>query len=602
MGLLPDARGSLRSGLRPVALALAFSALARGSSAQESPAPPAPPTIGGFAPRLPMTPPLPGPPATSFIDGLGAAVGAIEVKVGQGRFVALKEDLAVAGQPAPFLAVGDPSVVDFYQVGPRQLRLIGKRMGATDLSVTTSSGKTYDFEVQVVADLDVLRAQLRQMFPDAWLKMAQVRNKVIVEGQARDANQVFRIIQSIESYMRTVQIIQVSGQVGDQLRQEVPDPNLLRPSAAASGSTPPPTPTFAPTLAGTPVSAGGAAGPTPVSAGAITTNSIATGQLQVINLIRVPTSQQVLLKVRVAELNRTAFRNIGADFVASIPQFNTVFGSQIAGNGFNGSDGLDLGANATFFGKFSNAHFNTVINALRRNNIAKILAEPNLIALNGYQASFLAGGEFPVPTFSGVGVGGGGGGTSSNTQFKKFGIQLSFLPLIQDNDTIRLTVDPEVSTVDFSVGTTLVPGGSIVPGLNTRNAHTTVELKQGETLAIAGLLSLTLDGNTQKLPGLGDLPYIGAFFSNTSTDRVEKELVVTITPYIVEPMAPGQVPAGPGDEYVEPNDLEFFFLNRIEGRTSVDKRSTTSYDDPLHLIRHSIVEKKYLIGPAGYSK
>ena len=596
-----------------MALALAVSALARGSSAQESPAPPAPPTIGGFAPRLPMSPPLPGPPAASFIDGLGATVGAIEVKVGQGRFVALKEDLAVAGQPAPFLAVGDPSVVDFYQVGPRQLRLIGKRMGATDLSVTTSSGKTYDFEVQVVADLDVLRAQLRQMFPDAWLKMAQVRNKVVVEGQARDANQVFRIIQSIESYMRTVQIIQVSGQVGDQLRQEVPDPNLLRPSAAASGSAPPPTPTFAPTLAGTPVSAGGAAGPTPVSAGAITTNSIATGQLQVINLIRVPTSQQVMLKVRVAELNRTAFRNIGADFLASIPQYKTLFGEQVAGNGYTGTlgnqtfasgtaRGLGLGADATFFGTFSGGQFNTIINALRRNNVAKILAEPNLIALNGYQASFLAGGEFPVPTFSGVGVGGGGGGTSSNTQFKKFGIQLAFLPLIQDNDTIRLTVDPEVSTVDFSVGTTLVPGGSIVPGLNTRNAHTTVELKQGETLAIAGLLSLTLDGNTQKLPGLGDLPYIGAFFSNTSTDRVEKELVVTITPYIVEPMAPGQVPAGPGDEYVEPNDLEFFFLNRIEGRTSVDKRSTTSYDDPLHLIRHSIVEKKYLIGPAGYSK
>ena len=156
--------------------------------------------------------------------------------------------------------------------------------------------------------------------------------------------------------------------------------------------------------------------------------------------------------------------------------------------------------------------------------------------------------------------------------------------------------------MDFSVGTTLVPGGSIVPGLNTRNAHTTVELKQGETLAIAGLLSLTLDGNTQKIPGLGDLPYIGTFFSNTSTDRIEKELVVTITPYLVEPMAPGQVPAGPGEEYREPNDLEFFFLNRIEGRTGIDKRSTTSYDDPLHLIRHSIVEKKYLVGPSGYSR
>ena len=615
MGLLPNARGPIRGRLRPVALILALTATGRGSVAQDLPSLPAPPTNGGFAPRLPVPPTMPDlPPATSFIDGLGQSVGAFEVKVGQGRFLVLKEDLAVAGQPAPFVAIGDPSVADFYQVGPRQLRLIGKRIGATDLSVTTGSGKTYDFEVQVVADLETLRAQLRQMFPDASLRLAQIRSKVVVEGQARDAGQVLRIVSTIEQYIRSVQTIQVSGQVGDQLRQELLDPNAPpRPPVAPTTPGQPPA-TFTPTLNGTPVGfGGGAGGPTPVSPGAIATNSIATGQIQVINLIRVPTSQQVLLKVRVAELNRTAFREIGADFLASIPQYKSLFGSQVAGNGytgtvgntaFNGSTarGLGLGSQATFFGTFSGGQFNTVINALRRNNIAKILAEPNLIALNGFQASFLAGGEFPVPTFSGVGVGGGGGGTSSNTQFKKFGIQLAFLPIIQDDDTIRLTVDPEVSTVDFSVGTTLVPGGSIVPGLNTRNAHTTVELKQGETLAIAGLLSLTLDGNTQKLPGLGDLPYIGAFFSNTSTDRIEKELVVTITPYIVEPMAPGQVPAGPGDEVREPNDLEFYFLNRIEGRTGIDKRSTTSYDDPLHLIRPAIVEKKYLIGPSGYSK
>ena len=232
----------------------------------------------------------------------------------------------------------------------------------------------------------------------------------------------------------------------------------------------------------------------------------------------------------------------------------------------------------------------------------KILAEPNLVALNGHQANFLAGGEFPVPSFSGVGSGASGGGGASSTQFKEFGVRLAFLPIIQDNDVVRLTVDPEVSTVDFTVATTLVPGGSPVPGLNKRSSHTTVELKQGETLAIAGLLQLTIDGQTQRIPGLGDLPFIGAFFSNTTGDRIEKELVILVTPYIVEPMAPGQVPAGPGEEVLEPNDLEFFFMNRIEGRTGIDKRSTTSYDDPLHLIRHSLVERKYLIGPSGYSK
>jgi pilus assembly protein CpaC len=362
--------------------------------------------------------------------------------------------------------------------------------------------------------------------------------------------------------------------------------------------------------------------PNAMAPGGITANQIATNQIQVINLIRVPTSQQVLLKVRVAELNRSGFRQIGADFLASIPQFGTLFGSQIGGNGFAGGSvgntafnyqggitrmtgnprALDLGSGATFFGTFSHGQFNTVLNALRRNNLVKILAEPNLVALNGYQASFLAGGEFPVPTFSGVGAGAVGGGGTSGTQFKEFGVRLSFLPLIQDDETVRLTVDPEVSSVDYSVATTLVPGGSPVPGLTTRKSHTTVDLKQGDTLAIAGLMQLTLEGQTQRIPGLGDLPYIGAFFSNTTSNRVEKELVVLVTPYIVEGMSPGQVPASPGDEVEQPNDLEFFFLNRIEGRTGVDARSTTMYDDPFHLVREAIIERKYLIGPAGFSK
>jgi pilus assembly protein CpaC len=559
-------------------------------------------------------------PSPSIVEGVGSATSFLEVKVGQGRFLSLRENLVVPGQPAPFIAVGDPNVADFFQVGPRQIRLLGKKMGTTDLSITTGSGKTYDFDVQVVADLETLRAQLRQAFPDATLQISQLRDKLVVEGQARDAPQISRIISTINSYMRSVQSIQIAGLVGNA---ELPPgmanaPNNAAPAAGApnapdgANASTPPTPSFTPTLNGTPVALG-ANGPTPVSPGAIAANQIATDAAPIINLIRVPTSQQVMLKVRVAELNRTSMRQIGADFLAEIPQFSTLFGSQIAGNGYTGTLGnttfapgaarnLSLGSQATLFGTFSAGQFNVVLNALRRNNVLKVLAEPNLIALNGFQANFLAGGEFPVPTFSGVGAGAAGGGGASSTQFKKFGVQLAFLPLIQDNETIRLTVDPEVSSVDFSVATTLVPGGSPVPGLTTRSSHTTVELRQGETLAIAGLMQLTLNGQTQKIPFFGDLPYIGSFFSNTTNGRVEKELVVLVTPYIIEPMAPGQVPAGPGEEVVEPNDLEFFLLNRIEGRTGLDKRSTTTYDDPFHLIRHSIVEKKYLIGPSGYSK
>ncbi len=607
---------------------------------QPLPPPETPGTLGGFAPRLP-TPPLtrPLPQALDLAQSVGKATGSLEVKVGQGRFLTLKEDLAVQGKPAPFVAVGDPSVTDFFQAGPRQLRLIGKRLGTTDLSITTSLGTTYEFEVQVTADLELLNTQLRQMFPDATLQVGQIRERLIVEGQARDTAQVSRIISTLEAAIRSVQQVQITGQVENTnaAGRGVAPGNL--PADAPNGGSnpvPPPTPLYTNNgvvplqgaaafggFGGSTTSGAGAIGPG--SPGAITANQIATNQTQIINLIRVPTSQQVMLKVRVAELNRTAFRQVGADFLAEIPGAQSLFGSQIAGNGFSGTLGattfpqpvrlangsrvlgpsaaaLTLGSQATAYGTFGQGAFNTVLTALRRNNILKILAEPNLIALNGHQASFLAGGQFPVPSFSGIGSGGPSGGGASGTQFKDYGVRLAFLPIIRDNDTIRLTVDPEVSSIDFSVATTLVPGGSPVPGLNSRSSHTTVELKNGETLAIAGLLQLTLSGNTQRLPGLGDLPFIGEFFSNTSSQRIEKELVITVTPYIVEPMAPGQVPPGPGDEYIEPNDLELFLLNRIEGRTAVDRRATTYYDDPFGLIRRQTVEKKYLIGPSGYSR
>lgn len=631
--------------VRGIALMFALMLASTPAFGQDVGLPALPRTLGGFDPeQRPTVLPRPVP---SFVDSLAKPSSLIEVKLGQGRILALKQQLTGPGQNAPFLAVGDPNVLDFYVVGPQQIRLIGKKLGTTDLSVTIGAGaqsETLDFEVQVVADLDVLRGQLRQMFPDATLKLAQLREKIVVEGQARDASQVGRIVTAIETYILSVQQVRIIGQVANGENEVAADPanpaNAVPPVPGAPGAAGAVPVTASPALGAmgagfSPVLGEGALGmggmggmnsmmmnPNSTAPGGMTANAISTGRLQVINLIRVPTSQQVLLKVRVAELNRTGFRQIGADFLASIPQFGTLFGSQIAGNGFAGGTvgntafnypggtqivtgnprALALGSNATLYGTFSHGQFNTVLTALRRNNLVKILAEPNLVALNGYQASFLAGGEFPVPSFSGVGAGAIGGGGTSSTQFKEFGVRLAFLPLIQDDETVRLTVDPEVSTVDYTVATTLVPGGSPVPGLNIRKSHTTVDLKQGDTLAIAGLMQLTLEGQTQRLPGLGDLPYIGAFFSNTTSNRVEKELVVLVTPYIVEPMAPGQVPPGPGDEVNQPNDLEFFFLNRIEGRTGIDARTTTMYDDPLHLIRDSIVERKYLIGPAGFSK
>jgi pilus assembly protein CpaC len=336
-------------------------------------------------------------------------------------------------------------------------------------------------------------------------------------------------------------------------------------------------------------------------------------QPQVINLLRVPGPQQVLLKVRVAELNRTALREIGADLIFGKKNSGSIAGTQIGGGSLNivgrvaDLGGLTTNRAATFFGTspnttvfgiFEGGDVAILLRALRRNSLLKLLAEPNLVALNGHQANFLAGGEFPVPIPQ---TSTGGAGTSVTVTFKEFGVRLGFLPNILDDERVRLTVDPEVSTIDFSIGTVIVPGGTPVPGLNTRRSHTTVELRQGQTLAIAGLLQLTLDGTTNRIPGLGDLPVLGPFFSNTSSQRIEKELIVLVTPYLIEPMLPGQVPPSPGDEVKAPNDLEFYLLSRIEGRTGRDHRATTNYDDPLGVLRCLMrMEDRHFSGPHGF--
>jgi pilus assembly protein CpaC len=481
------------------------------------------------------------------------------------------------------------------------LRLVGQRIGVTDLSITTADGKNYSFEVHVVSDLNVLRCQLRALFPEASLRVAHLRENLVVEGEARDTQQVTQIIQTIRAFLLSVQTTQARKTSGQGMAAG-PGPRpapIPRPMASVPEPGTTPAPDSAPSFL-----------PGNVSPESGQLNVSATiGEPQIINLIRVPGSQQVLLKVRIAELNRTAMRQIGADILAVDRESGAIVGTQIGGAGISATGTLSragligfatgtAGPSTTLFGIFQQAGFEVFLSALRKNAILKDLAEPNLVALHGQQASFLAGGEFPVPVPQ---VGASGVAPTVTVQFREFGVRLAFVPYILDGDLIELTVDPEVSNIDNSLATTLVAGGSPVPGLSTRKAHTTVKLRQGQTLMIGGLLQLTLNGQTQRIPGLGDLPILGPFFSNTTSQRIEKELVVLVTPYLIEPMNPNQIGPLPGDEYKEPNDLEFFFLNRMEGRTGKDFRSTTLYDDPFHLVHHLKLEKRFMAGPCGFS-
>lgn len=595
----------------PLAAVLTSGLLLAGSSAAQVPTAG---TISGFPPTAqpaPQTPPRPaqGPNSVgAFVEGVSTNDAVFEVRVGQGRLLTTKEDLAARGRPPALIAVGDPTVIDFAVVGPRQIRIVGQRIGVTDLVITTSDNRTYSFEVRVVADTDVLQVQLRHLFPSASIKLSQVRDHIVVEGQARSTAQIARIMETIEAYLVSLQSAQAKQLSGNQQGQPPGMPTRpgegrpVEPGKPGDGGKPgdngrpgelPP-----PTVAGPEQRPGGN-----------TQAQVPRGLI--INLMRVPTTQQVLLKVRVAELNRTAAREIGADFLAFDTSSGSVIGTSLgsasigaagilSGRAFNTTAaGATIPGQTTTFGIFDKTNFEIFFNALRRNQLLKILAEPNLVALNGQRANFLAGGQFFIPTAqSGSGLTGGGAVTAQPVDF---GVRLDFQAFLLDDDVIRLTVDPEVSQPDFSVATTLVAGGSPVPGLNKRSAHTTVELRPGQTLAIAGLMQVTLDGTTNRLPGLGDLPILGPFFSNTTNGRTEKELIVLVTPYLVEPMNCDQVPPLPGDEIKEPNDLEFFLLNRIEGRTGQDFRSTVNYDDAMGIVRCLLrLHGQRVRGPHGY--
>lgn len=521
----------------------------------------------------------------SFIQKLSQNDARFEVVIGQGRLLTLERDIAVPGRPSPLVATGDPSIVDFEIVGPRHIRVTGQRVGITDLSIVPSEGEAFNIEVHVVVDLNLLRARLRQSFPDAALELAHMREHVVVEGQARDSRQVAQIVEMISQYLQSVQVTRtIQGAAGGR---------------SASGGFPdsPPPPLETEDISDHDL-------PPPIDVGPDAMRPEVRVTLptpQVINLIRVPGPQQVLLKVQVAELNRTALRQLGVNFL--FQNNNIALGTNIGGGGLQagGAEGggllglLDpIAAGATAFGVFDGGNVNVFVDALRRNQVFKVLAEPTLVAMHGHEASFLSGGEFPIP------VPQGGAATGAVTiQYREFGVGLSFVPHILDGETVRLAVAPEVSSVDFSLGITV--GGIQVPALNTRRTRTVVELQQGQTLAVSGLLQVEMEASTNRIPGLGDLPHIGAMFRNNSAQRVEKELIILVTPHLVQPLEAEEVPMVPGADVCDPTDHEFYFKGRIEGRTGQVFRSTTRWDDPLGLEHRREFERRYIVGPYGYS-
>jgi pilus assembly protein CpaC len=249
---------------------------------------------------------------------------------------------------------------------------------------------------------------------------------------------------------------------------------------------------------------------------------------------------------------------------------------------------------ANVLSMLDNGPVNLAINALRNLTLARTLAEPNLTTLNGQTASFQAGGQFPVPVVTGFTAAGLQGVT-----FVPFGVQLQFTPYIVDRDRVRLRIAAEVSTRNPDTGTSI--GGSNVAGLDTRNFRTTVELREGQTLAVAGLIQNNFGANSDRVPFWGDLPLIGNTGGFNRTSAGEQELVILITPELVHPLDPHHGPPLPGSDVIEPSDVEFYLHGRLESRRARDYRSAARTDYRRIIAGDKRCDDRFLIGPLGHS-
>ena len=279
------------------------------------------------------------------------------------------------------------------------------------------------------------------------------------------------------------------------------------------------------------------------------------------NLVEVGGVHQVMLEVRVAEMGRSLTKRLGVNFLYQDgDQFAvSLLGglAQFAQESLTGGLAFSPAVTALFRFDQNGGTWTGFIDALREDGLVKILAEPTLITLSGQSANFLAGGEFPVPVPQGLGTVG--------IEYKTFGVGLIFTPTVLSKDKIVIDVSPEVSELDFSTAVRLE--GFVSPGISTRRASTKIELADGQSFAIAGLLREAVRADVAKFPLLGDIPIIGPLFQSKSFQKSETELVIIVTPHLVKPVELAKQSL-PTDSYIEPSDAEFYLQGAIEGKSN----------------------------------
>jgi len=427
---------------------------------------------------------------------------------GQKQYISIvagQSHVVKAPWPTIRVSVTDPEIADVKILTPDQILLQGLEVGSTDLIMwNEDETQIWQVAVNVTLDIDGHRQMLHELFPNCKIDLDQSGNVLIARGILRKTGQAAKLREYLEK----------------------------------------------------------------------------TGA-DFIDMTSVAGVQQVQLRVRVAEVSREATRALGInaihrgeDYFFGIRPGTESGGSLVPTIGFvpeAGTSALNkldfdttttsIPSSITVLGGIPSADLEVFMKALAENQYLRILADPTLVALSGEEASFLAGGEFPIPVVQSSS--GGTAGTSITVIYKKFGVRLTFRPTVLGDGTIRLYTAPEVSDLT-TVGSVTIEGFEI-PALTTRKAETTIELKNGQTFAMAGLLQNNINAIKSRVPGLGDLPVIGQLFRSVRYSKEETELVIMVTASLVEPMSLAQAPPLPGFLHNEPNDWEFYIEGKIDG-------------------------------------
>ncbi|MDB5172569.1 MAG: hypothetical protein JWN51_1342 [Phycisphaerales bacterium] len=418
-----------------------------------------------------------------------------------------RSSVVQAPWPIKRVSVSDPKIADIQVLTPTQVLVAGRATGTTDIIMWGTEELARSASVVVSLDRALVRQELAKLFPKADLDVRVSNEVLVITGKFSRAEEAANLHKYLEA-----------------------------------------------------------------------------AQLKFVDMTTVAGLQQVQIKVTLAEANRTAIRALGINAFHSGGNF--FGGSTIGPDGGVGLSPVNIGVPsgaaaggaklpfqflsptnvspaATLFAGFPQANLEFFVQALAENQYLRVLAEPSLVAVSGQDASFLAGGEFPIPIVQG----GTASSTSVTIEYKEFGVRLKFQPTVLGDNKIRLHVAPEVSELSSGLGSVQIEGFSI-PSILTRRADTVLELNSGQTFAMAGLISQTTQSRSSRVPGLGDLPILGALFRSVRYQQGDTELVLLVTASLVEPGGLRANPPIPGMTHIVPNDWDLYAVGRIEGRTA----------------------------------